>query len=190
VEDVTERIKSEIANLKLQKRIKSGDSIAVTAGSRGITDINVITRTVIDELIKLQGKPFIIPAMGSHGGATVSGQLKVLEGYGITECSPIISLNRVNLPSVGVGQLVPDIEMCTIDPESHELLEVGKEGEICVKGPNVFSGYLGQQKDPFITINNDKMPMQTFPIIFNQNLQPGPFHVPFFYINSNQNNAH
>lgn len=85
VEDVTERIKSEIANLKLQKRIKPGDSIAITAGSRGITDINVITRTVIDELIKLQGKPFIIPAMGSHGGATVSGQLKVLEGYGITE---------------------------------------------------------------------------------------------------------
>jgi hypothetical protein len=85
VEDVTEKIKSEIANLKLQKRIKPGDSIAITAGSRGITDINVITKTVIDELIKLQGKPFIIPAMGSHGGATVSGQLKVLEGYGITE---------------------------------------------------------------------------------------------------------
>lgn len=85
VEDVTEEIKSEIANLKLQKLIKPGDSIAITAGSRGIADINVITRTVIDELIKLQGKPFIIPAMGSHGGATVSGQLKVLEGYGITE---------------------------------------------------------------------------------------------------------
>ncbi len=85
VEDVTEKIKSEIANLKLKKRIKPGDSIAITAGSRGITDINVITRTVIDELIKLQGKPFIIPAMGSHGGATVSGQLEVLEGYGITE---------------------------------------------------------------------------------------------------------
>ncbi|MDP7530944.1 MAG: hypothetical protein QF816_05010, partial [Candidatus Scalindua sp.] len=50
VEDVTEEIKSEIANLKLQKLIKPGDSIAITAGSRGITDINVITRTVIDEL--------------------------------------------------------------------------------------------------------------------------------------------
>ncbi len=75
LENVTEEIKSEIANLKLQKRIKPGDSIAITAGSRGITDINVITRTVIDELIKLQGRPFIIPAMGSHGGATVCGQL-------------------------------------------------------------------------------------------------------------------
>ncbi len=85
VEDTTERTKSEVVNLKLEKRIKPGDSIAITAGSRGISDINVITMTVIDELIKLRGRPFIIPAMGSHGGATVSGQLKVLEGYGITE---------------------------------------------------------------------------------------------------------
>ncbi|MFQ5687653.1 MAG: lactate racemase domain-containing protein, partial [Candidatus Scalindua sp.] len=85
VVDVTERIKSEIADLKLEKRIKPGNSIAITAGSRGITDINVITMTVIGELIKLQGRPFIIPAMGSHGGATVSGQLKILDGYGITE---------------------------------------------------------------------------------------------------------
>ena len=85
IEDLSERIKSEIANLKLENRIKHGDSVAITAGSRGITDISVITRTIIDELIKLQVRPFIIPAMGSHGGATVNGQLKVLEGYGITE---------------------------------------------------------------------------------------------------------
>ena len=85
VEDIAERIKSEMADLKLDKRVKPGDSIAITAGSRGITDINMITRTVIDELIKLKGIPFIIPAMGSHGGATISGQLNVLAGYGITE---------------------------------------------------------------------------------------------------------
>ena len=85
VEDITGRIKSEIADLKLDKRIKPGDSIAITAGSRGISDINIITKAVIDELIKLKGEPFIIPAMGSHGGATVNGQLNVLAGYGITE---------------------------------------------------------------------------------------------------------
>ena len=85
VEDIAGRIKSEIAGLKLEKQIKPGESIAVTAGSRGITDINMITRTVIDELIKLKGIPFIIPAMGSHGGATIGGQLNVLAGYGITE---------------------------------------------------------------------------------------------------------
>ncbi|MBC8549661.1 MAG: DUF2088 domain-containing protein, partial [Candidatus Brocadiales bacterium] len=70
VGDIPKRIKSEIAGKKLDKLIKPGDSIAITAGSRGISNINLITKHVIDELITLQGKPFIIPAMGSHGGAT------------------------------------------------------------------------------------------------------------------------
>ncbi|ODS34415.1 MAG: hypothetical protein SCARUB_00426 [Candidatus Scalindua rubra] len=85
VDNVIEKVKSEIANLKLGKRIKPGDKIAITAGSRGISDIDIIIKVVIDELIKLQGQPFIIPAMGSHGGATPKGQLNVLAGYGITE---------------------------------------------------------------------------------------------------------
>ena len=78
VSNIIEKIKSEIANLKLDKIIKPNDSIAITAGSRGIADINIITKAVIYELIKLRGKPFIIPAMGSHGGATAEGQLDVL----------------------------------------------------------------------------------------------------------------
>jgi hypothetical protein len=85
VNNIVEKTKSEIASLRLDRRIKSNDSIAITAGSRGIADINTITKTVVDELIKLRGKPFIIPAMGSHGGATAEGQLEVLAGYGITE---------------------------------------------------------------------------------------------------------
>jgi hypothetical protein len=84
IEDITERIKSEISDMNLDKLIKPGDSIAITAGSRGISDIDLITRNIIAELIKLQGKPFIIPAMGSHGGATAKGQIVVLAGYGIT----------------------------------------------------------------------------------------------------------
>jgi len=96
--NISERISSEIAGLKLSKRIGPGDKIAVTAGSRGITGIDSITRTVIGELIKPGGKPFIIPAMGSHGGATAEGQLGVLAGHGITEDKmgvPIISSMEV-----------------------------------------------------------------------------------------------
>ncbi len=85
VSDISKRIKSEIDNLQLNKVIKPGDSIAITAGSRGISKINTITKAVVDELVRLQGKPFIIPAMGSHGGATANGQINVLAGYGITE---------------------------------------------------------------------------------------------------------
>ncbi len=83
--NISERIKLEIDSLKLGKVIKSGDSIAITAGSRGISDIDKITKAVIDELFRLRGKPFIVPAMGSHGGATAIGQMDVLAGYGITE---------------------------------------------------------------------------------------------------------
>ena len=52
VENITERIKSEIASIKLEVLIKPGDSVAITAGSRGISDINLITRNVINEAIK------------------------------------------------------------------------------------------------------------------------------------------
>ena len=99
VDDITERIKSEIAGLRLHKLIKPGDSIAITAGSRGISDINLITRNIIDEIIKLQGKPFIVPAMGSHGGATAKGQIDVLAGYDITE-------NKMGVPIKATMEVV------------------------------------------------------------------------------------
>ncbi len=85
VSDISKRIKFEIDNLQLDKVIRPGDSIAITAGSRGISNINAITKAVVDELVRRQGKPFIIPAMGSHGGATANGQISILAGYGITE---------------------------------------------------------------------------------------------------------
>ena len=103
VNNIVEKIKSEIANLKLDKIIKPNDSIAITAGSRGITDISTITKAVIDELIKLQGKPFIIPAMGSHGGATAEGQLDVLAGYGITEENMGVPI-KSSMEAVKIGE--------------------------------------------------------------------------------------
>ncbi len=82
--------------------------------------------------------------------------VKLIEGYGITECAPILALNRPNLPPKGVGPLLPDIEFCTIHPETHQLLPDRVEGEICVRGPNVFSGYLGNVRSPFIDIDGKK----------------------------------
>ncbi len=77
---------------------------------------------------------------------------KLLEGYGITECSPILTINSSNLPSAEVGRILPDVELITIHPETHLLLPVGSDGEICVRGPNVFHGYLGNPRTPFIEI--------------------------------------
>lgn len=63
----------------------SGKRIAVGVGSRGITGLCEIVKTVISELKSKGANPFVFPAMGSHGGATPDGQLEVLESYGITE---------------------------------------------------------------------------------------------------------
>ncbi len=80
-------IRHEIENLHLQDKLKEGMSIAVTAGSRGINNIPLIIKTVCQYLDDMKCKPFIMPAMGSHGGATAEGQLEILEGLGITEAS-------------------------------------------------------------------------------------------------------
>ncbi len=65
----------------------TGKRIAITAGSRGITNIVGILKSVIEALKDRGAKPFIVAAMGSHGGATAEGQSEVLTGYGITEDS-------------------------------------------------------------------------------------------------------
>ncbi|MBI5346744.1 MAG: AMP-binding protein [Chlamydiae bacterium] len=81
---------------------------------------------------------------------------KLLEGYGITECSPGLTVNRPHLLTKGVGQPIPGVELCIIDPETHVVLGKNKEGEICARGDNVFKGYLTEQKSPFIEINGQK----------------------------------
>src|SRR5438552_9410989 len=65
--------------------IKRGDTVAVGAGSRGIANIAVVVGAAIRWLQDLGARPFIFPAMGSHGGGTPEGQLSVLDHYGISE---------------------------------------------------------------------------------------------------------
>ncbi|MFA6506990.1 MAG: lactate racemase domain-containing protein [Treponemataceae bacterium] len=68
-------------------KIKRGMSIAVTVGSRGISNQPLMVRTLIRELKSAGAQPFIIPAMGSHAGATAAGQRSMLEGMGFTEAA-------------------------------------------------------------------------------------------------------
>ena len=65
--------------------IKRGDTVAVGAGSRGIANIDVIVGATVRYLLDLGARPFVFPAMGSHGGGTADGQVDVLAHYGITE---------------------------------------------------------------------------------------------------------
>ena len=83
VEDVPSEIAGCMA--RLSGRVKPGMSVAVTAGSRGITGIQVVLRGVVKALRDLGAEPFIVSAMGSHGGGTTPGQERVLHHLGITE---------------------------------------------------------------------------------------------------------
>lgn len=85
LDDVPGAIRVGIAALGDIPRITPGAKIAITGGSRGIADIAPILRTIVEELKARGAEPFLIPAMGSHGGATADGQIEMMAGYGMTE---------------------------------------------------------------------------------------------------------
>ena len=78
--------------------IRPGDRIAITCGSRGIDQYVTLVRTIVSFVRAKGGQPFLVPSMGSHGGATVEGQAEVLHRFGITEeavGAPIVSAMEV-----------------------------------------------------------------------------------------------
>lgn len=75
----------------------------------------------------------------------------LLEGYGITECSPVLTMNPINGKHKGVGQPLPGVEICIVHPETYEDIPNGQQGLILARGPNIFSGYLNPDvASPFI----------------------------------------
>src|SRR5438132_2034092 len=99
--DIPAGVRATMAQADLP--IKRGDVVAVGARSRGIANIAVIVRGVVDHLRELGARPFVFPAMGSHGGATAEGQLEILEHYGITEATMGCPL-RASMEVVQVGE--------------------------------------------------------------------------------------
>jgi hypothetical protein len=85
IDNISERIIQELGKINFKKKIKPGMQIGITVGSRGIDNLTLIIKTVVQQIKKYGGSPYIIAAMGSHGGATVEGQLEILRSYGITE---------------------------------------------------------------------------------------------------------
>lgn len=81
--DLPELVRTELEPMR--GRIRPGMSVAITCGSRGVCNIAVITRAIVDFVKSCGGQPFVFPAMGSHGGATAEGQREILRGYGVTE---------------------------------------------------------------------------------------------------------
>jgi hypothetical protein len=99
VKDIPGEVEQQLASLQLDERVRPGQRVAITAGSRGIANIHLIIRAIVEHVKSLGGQPFIVPAMGSHGGGTAEGQCELLAGYGVTEafcgCPILASMETV-----------------------------------------------------------------------------------------------
>jgi len=104
LDDVRLSLQNEFDNIDLNKLVKPNEDIAVAVGSRGIVNIDNIVKTVVDALKKANVNPFIIPAMGSHGGAKAEGQKDVLKHYGITEESMGVPV-KANMEVIKIGEI-------------------------------------------------------------------------------------
>lgn len=108
--DIPGIIDGLLSEEKFASRVKPGMRIAITAGSRGIANSALTTKCIADFCKKQGAHPFVVPAMGSHGGATAEGQREILAGYGIVEeyvgC-PIVSSMEVK--KVGTNEAGIDV---------------------------------------------------------------------------------
>ena len=98
VGDVEAEILAGLEALGLKEKVKPGDTVAITAGSRGVTDMVPALKTTVSFFKGLGAKPFVAPSMGSHGGATDQGQADMLTHLGITAetmGAPIVSSMEV-----------------------------------------------------------------------------------------------
>lgn len=99
ITDLDSHITAELDKTQLATLLKPGSKVAISVGSRGITDIVTIITSVVNWIKAHGGDPFLVPAMGSHGGATAEGQTQILEDYGLLETkvgAPIVSSMDVN----------------------------------------------------------------------------------------------
>jgi hypothetical protein len=105
-----ESVRAEIRKLKLTERVKAGGRVAIPCGSRGVASIALIMKTIASEVHSQGFKPFLFPAMGSHGGATAEGQIGVLASLGVTEefcgCPILSSMETVKLGETRHGLTV------------------------------------------------------------------------------------
>lgn len=101
--DVEEALRAEYTKTEISDVVEPGMSVAITAGSRGIAGITEILRSLVGVLKEAGAKPFIVPAMGSHGGATAEGQVEVLRSLGVTEESVGAPI-RSSMEVVEIGQ--------------------------------------------------------------------------------------
>jgi hypothetical protein len=152
VRDVAGALREELRKASIAGRVRGKRRIAVAVGSRGVAQIALIVRVLVEELKALGAEPFIVPGMGSHGGATAEGQAQVLADLGVTEGSagcPIVS----SMDVVELGSLPNGLPVC-MDRRAMEA-----EGIVVVnrvKPHTAFSGSIESGMVKMITVGLGK----------------------------------
>ncbi len=106
IDDIKAHLVGELDGLDIDRAALKGKSIAITVGSRGIPSLPLMIRTICDKLKEGGAEPFITPAMGSHGGGTVEGNVQILTDYGITEEAMNVPI-KASMDVVQIGT-IPD----------------------------------------------------------------------------------
>lgn len=132
INDIEEEINKELEYIIKGVNLSKGSKVAISAGSRGITNIVLILRSVVSKLQSLGYKPFLFSAMGSHGGGTEKGQLEILESLNITE-------QNIGCPVIS----------------STEVVKIG-ETESRIKGLPVYTAKEAYEADAILVINRIK----------------------------------
>jgi hypothetical protein len=125
--DIPSAVREELTRSTFSSKVPPGGSVAIGVGSRGIVNIDIITKAVVDYWKSIGRQPFLFPAMGSHGAATAEGQADVLAHYGITEATMGCPV-RSQLEVVSLGKTADGIEafMDRLAFESDGVMMVGR----------------------------------------------------------------
>jgi hypothetical protein len=104
LDNPVEKLRVELGKPGAVDRIQPGQKVAIAVGSRGIAHIAAFTKATLDAILAVGAEPFIVPCMGSHGGATAEGQTEVLSHFGITERLMGVPI-RSSMEVVEIGKL-------------------------------------------------------------------------------------
>jgi len=111
VDDIHAAVGEALTESGIMAPMQPGDSVAIGAGSRGIANLARIVRAAADHLKAAGMKPYVVPAMGSHGGATVEGQREILAGMGVTEEAIGVEI-RATMEVVEIGRIPNGPAVC------------------------------------------------------------------------------
>lgn len=134
IDNIPEVMASEFEKIKFQAKIKPHMRIGITVGSRGIANLRLIIRLIIEEIRRNEGIPFIITAMGSHGGATAEGQKELISRYGFTDESMGVPI-KSSMEVVELGQLGNGLKVY------FDKIAFGADGIIVVNRINVHTAF-------------------------------------------------